>query len=66
MAAKLAELDQLKENLPNIDAQTLQELKDLAEKLGQCQKCLGEGKDGEAAAKLGEIAGELAKLDRSV
>jgi DNA repair exonuclease SbcCD ATPase subunit len=57
------ELDELKENLDKIDPKTLEELKDLAAKLGECRKCLGEGKEGEAAAKLGECAGRLAKLD---
>ncbi len=57
------ELDQLRENLPQIDARTLQELKELADLLGQCQACLREGKEGEAADKLAECAGKLAKLD---
>jgi hypothetical protein len=57
------ELDQLKDNLGKIDPQTLKELKDLAEKLGECQQCLCEGKDCDASKKLGECAGKLAKLD---
>jgi hypothetical protein len=57
------ELDQLEKNLAKLDDKTLQELKELAEKLGQCQKCMKEGKEGEAAQKLAEAAAQLAKLD---
>jgi hypothetical protein len=48
-----------------IDPQTMKQLKDLADKLGKCQKCLGEGKDGEAGKILDEVADELGKLDPS-
>jgi hypothetical protein len=46
-----------------LDELARQDLKDLAEKLGQCQKCLKEGEDGEAAKKLQEAAAKCAKLD---
>lgn len=57
------ELDQLEKNLAQLDEKTLQQLRELAEKLGQCQKCMKEGKEGEAAQKLAEAAAQLAKLD---
>jgi hypothetical protein len=57
------ELDQLEKNLAQLDEKTLEQLKELADKLGQCQKCMKEGKEGEAAQKLAEAAEQLAKLD---
>jgi hypothetical protein len=57
------ELEQLNRNLEKLDPETIKELQDIAKKLGECQQCLREGKDGEAAAKLQELADRLAKLD---
>jgi DNA repair exonuclease SbcCD ATPase subunit len=57
------ELDQLERNMAKLDPQTLQELKELAEKLGECQKCMKEGKGDEAAQKMAEAAEKLARLD---
>jgi hypothetical protein len=57
------ELEQLNRNLEKLDPETIKELQDIAKKLGECQRCLGEGKEGEAAAKLQELADRLAKLD---
>ena len=45
------ELDQLEKNNAKLDPETLQQLKELAEKLGECQKCMKEGKEGEAAGR---------------
>ncbi len=57
------ELDQLEKNTAKLDPETLQQLNDLAKKLGECQQCMKEGKEGEAAQKLAEAAEKLAKLD---
>jgi hypothetical protein len=57
------ELDQIEKNMAKLDKETLQQLKELADKLGECQKCMQEGKEGEAAKKLAEAAEKLAKLD---
>ena len=57
------ELDQLDQNMAKLDPETLRELKELAEKLGECQKCLKEGKRDEAAQKMAEAAEKLARLD---
>lgn len=57
------ELEQLQHNLEKLDPETLKALKELADKLGECQRCLAEGKDAEAAQKLKELAELLAKLD---
>jgi hypothetical protein len=56
------ELDELEKNADQMDPQELQELKELAEKLGECRQCLKEGKDGEAAKKLGEAAARCGKM----
>jgi hypothetical protein len=39
------------------------DLKDIAQKLGECRKCLQEGKDGAAAQKLAEAAAKLGQCD---
>lgn len=57
------ELDQLEKNMAKLDKETLDQLKELAQKLGECQKCMKEGKEGEAGRKLAEAADKLAKLD---
>jgi hypothetical protein len=57
------ELDQIDKNMAKLDKETLQQLKELANKLGECQKCMREGKEGDAAKKLAEAAEMLAKLD---
>jgi hypothetical protein len=57
------ELDQIDKNMAKLDKETQQQLRDLAEKLGECQKCLKEGKEGEAAKKMTEAADKLAQLD---
>jgi hypothetical protein len=57
------ELEQLNRNLEKLDPETLAELKKIADELGECKQCLGEGQDGAAARKLQEAADRLAKLD---
>jgi hypothetical protein len=57
------ELDQLEKNLSKLDKETLDQLQDLANKLGQCQKCMKEGDQAGAAEKMAEAAEQLAKLD---
>jgi hypothetical protein len=57
------ELDQLDRNMAKLDPKTLRELKELAEKLGECRKCMKEGKGDEAAQKMAEAAEMLARLD---
>ncbi len=57
------ELDQLEKNAAKLDQETLDQLKDLADQLGECEKCMKEGKDGEAGQKLKEAAAKLGKLD---
>ena len=57
------ELDQLEKNAAKLDQETLDQLKELADQLGECEKCMKEGKDGEAGQKLKEAAAKLAKLD---
>lgn len=57
------ELDQLAKNMDKLDPQTLKDVQELAQKLGECQKCMKEGKQDEAAQKLAEAADKLAKLD---
>src|SRR5205814_1164897 len=52
------ELQELKK-----DTEKLKDLNKLAQKLGQCQKCLKEGDSKSAGAALGEAAGELAQID---
>ncbi len=57
------ELDRIDKNLAKLDRESRQQLQELADKLGECQKCLKEGKEEEAAKKLGEVADKLAQLD---
>jgi hypothetical protein len=57
------ELDQLEKNAAKLDQETLDQLKELADQLGECEKCMKEGKDGEAGRKLKEAAARLGKLD---
>jgi hypothetical protein len=57
------ELDQLEKNASKLDQETLDQLKELADRLGECEKCMKEGKDGEAGQKLKEAAAKLGKLD---
>jgi hypothetical protein len=59
------ELEQLEKNAEKsqLTEEEKQELKDLAQKLGECQKCLKEGNDKEAGEKLAEAAKALGKLD---
>jgi hypothetical protein len=57
------ELNQLEKNMPKLDAKTLEQLQKLADKLAQCQKCMQEGKEAEAAQKMAEAAGMLKDMD---
>ena len=57
------ELDQIDRNMAKLDKETLHQLQELADKLGECRKCMQEGKQGEAAKKMAEAADKLAKLD---
>jgi hypothetical protein len=56
------ELDQLEKNSEKLDRE-MPDLKDAAEKLKECQQCMKEGKDGEAAQKLQEAAAMLGKAN---
>jgi hypothetical protein len=56
------ELDQLEKNSQKLD-QEMPDLKEAAQKLAECQKCLKEGKEGEAAQKLAEAAAKLGRCD---
>jgi hypothetical protein len=55
--------DRLGDMKDGIGKEGQQDLKELAEKVGQAEKCLQEGKDGAAARKLGEAAKKMGKLD---
>jgi hypothetical protein len=57
------ELDQLEMNASKLDQETLDQLRELADQLAECEKCMKEGKDGEAGQKLKEAAAKLGKLD---
>jgi hypothetical protein len=57
------ELDQIDKNMSKLDKETLQQLQELADKLGQAQKLMQQGKEGDAAKKLAEAAEKLAQLD---
>jgi hypothetical protein len=59
------ELDRLNDDAEKLGEKDLQDLKELAQKLGECQKCMQEGNDGEAAKKLGEAGEKLAQLDKN-
>jgi chemotaxis protein histidine kinase CheA len=61
-AAKLEEqLDKLAQNAPQMD-----KVKDLAEKLGQCSKCMKDGNLKDAAGKLQQIQADLKDLDQQL
>lgn len=57
------ELEQMRQDAEKIDPETLKKLRELAQKIGECEQCLREGKDAEAAEKLQEAANMLDKLD---
>jgi DNA repair exonuclease SbcCD ATPase subunit len=57
------ELDQLAQNDAKLDPQTRELLRQVAQKLCEARKAMGEGKDAEAAQKLREAAELLNKLD---
>ena len=61
------ELDQLQKNSDKLDADK-KEMQEMAKQLGECRKCMNEGKDGEAAEKLAkaaEKAGQMGKDGQS-
>lgn len=61
-ANKLQEqLDKLRQQMPDLD-----QLDQLANKLGQCSKCLNEGQLQEAAETLGELQNELGNLQEQL
>jgi hypothetical protein len=52
------ELDKIKK-----DNEKLKDMQKLAQKLGQCQKCLQQGDNGQAAKALGEAGDQLSQMD---
>ncbi len=56
------ELDQLEKD--KLGDKDLQEAKDIADKLGEVQEALKDGKDGDAAKKLQELADQIENLDK--
>ncbi len=53
------QLDQLQQQAPQMD-----QLKQMANKLGECSKCMGQGKQGEAAQALGQMAKQIQSLKK--
>jgi hypothetical protein len=61
-ASKLEEqLDKLRQQGPQMN-----QLQDLASKLGQCSKCMKNGQLQDAAAKLGQLQGDLKDLNQQL
>ena len=60
-AGQMQQANQLEEQLAKLAAQMpqMQKLQDLAEKLGQCSKCLRNGKPGDAAKALAQMQADL-------
>jgi hypothetical protein len=56
------ELDQL-EKSGGLDADQREALRELARQLGECERCMKEGQDGEAARRLAGAGDKLAELD---
>ena len=67
-AGQTAEADQLQEQLDKLLAQQPQmdQLKDLAEQLGQCSKCLKEGQSDAAAKSLENLQAQLGDLQQQL
>jgi len=57
------ELEQLQQDQEKFDPELQKKLAEVADKLRLCQKCLAEGKDGEAAKLLDEIVDKLMEVD---
>jgi hypothetical protein len=57
------ELEQLQQDLEKVDPEMQKKIAEVADKLRECQKCMAEGKDGQAAKLLEDIVDELAKID---
>jgi hypothetical protein len=55
------ELNELKKNNEQLDKAEKEDLKELAEKLGDCKRCLQEGKNEEAAQKMKQAAEKLGR-----
>jgi hypothetical protein len=53
------QLDQLQQQAPQMD-----QLKQMANKLGECSKCMGQGKQGESAKALGQMAKQIQSLKK--
>ena len=58
------ELEQMQQFDNQLTEQEKQELRELAKKLGECQKCLWDGDDKDAAEKLDELARLLSKFEK--
>jgi len=60
-AGQMQQANQLEEQLAKLAAQMpqMQKLQDLAAKLGQCSKCLREGKAGDAAKALAQMQADM-------
>jgi hypothetical protein len=56
------ELDEMKKNNERINQQTKDDLKDLAKQLGECDKCMKEGKEGAASKKLQEAREKMRQM----
>ena len=62
--AEMAELKEMLEQFQGkLDDGLRQDLRELAEKLAQCKKCLEDGDEAKAAKLLDEAAARLARLD---
>ncbi len=56
------ELEEMKKNNERLNQQSKDEMKDLAKQLGECDKALKDGKDGDAAKKLQEAREKLRQM----
>ena len=55
------ELEQLEKNSEGMSEEDKKDLEEAAKELGECEKCMKEGKDGEAAKKLAKAAAKMGK-----
>jgi hypothetical protein len=58
------EKDQLEKNCEQL-ARDQKDIQELAEKLGECEQCMKEGKDGEAAKKLAQAAKKAGQMSKT-
>ena len=67
-AGQTAEADKLQQQLEKLlqQAPQMKQLDQLAQKLGQCAKCLSEGKLGEAAEGLDQLTADVGKMQQQL